>query len=278
MKKIIAVLLSVVLACTLLAGCGSTPAAQTDAQTDATVLRVGMECDYAPNNWQEDAPSDTNLPIENMDGYYAEGYDVQVARLIGEALGREVVVVKLAWDGLIESLNAGQIDMIIAGMADTEVRKQSVAFSVTYEPTQYVIMVNTDGAYASATALADFEGAALLGQKDTKLDEVIDQVPGVNHLTPVESVPNMLSRLEQKTCDGIVIGRDTARSYLDAYPQFTLVEFAEGQGFELGFTGACIGLRLGDDELLNQVNAALEKLTQEDFDTMMDTAIAGMPR
>jgi hypothetical protein len=40
-------------------------------------LRVGMECAYAPNNWQESEASDTNVPIEKVPGAYAEGYDVQ---------------------------------------------------------------------------------------------------------------------------------------------------------------------------------------------------------
>ena len=44
-------------------------------------LRVGMECAYAPNNWQEAEASDTNVPIENVPGSFAEGYDVQWARI-----------------------------------------------------------------------------------------------------------------------------------------------------------------------------------------------------
>ncbi|MDD7228031.1 MAG: transporter substrate-binding domain-containing protein, partial [Firmicutes bacterium] len=42
-----------------------------------------------------------------------------MAKLIGEYLDADIVIVKLAWEGLIEALNQGQIDMIIAGMADT---------------------------------------------------------------------------------------------------------------------------------------------------------------
>ena len=76
-------------------------------------LRVGMECAYAPNNWQESEASETNVPIENVPGAYAEGYDVQIARIIADQLGLELVVVKMDWDGLIEALNQGQIDAII---------------------------------------------------------------------------------------------------------------------------------------------------------------------
>ena len=73
-------------------------------------LRVGMECAYAPNNWQESEASDTNVPIENVTGAYADGYDVQWARIIADYLGLELVIVKMDWDGLIPALNEGNID------------------------------------------------------------------------------------------------------------------------------------------------------------------------
>ena len=81
----------------VLAGCG--PAAQsTSGSTSSTAadsssssatlgdgktLRVGMEAAYAPYNWQASEESDTTIPIENVDGAYADGYDVQIAKKIG---------------------------------------------------------------------------------------------------------------------------------------------------------------------------------------------------
>ena len=64
-----------------------------------------MECAYAPNNWQESEATDSNVPVENVAGTYAEGYDVQIAKAIAEGLGKELVIVKLSWDGLIDALN-----------------------------------------------------------------------------------------------------------------------------------------------------------------------------
>ena len=62
---------------------------------DGKTLRVGMEAAYAPYNWQESSASDTTIPIENVDGAYADGYDVQVAKKIADALGMEPVAVKM---------------------------------------------------------------------------------------------------------------------------------------------------------------------------------------
>ena len=111
---------------------------QQDTSTnESNEFRVGMECAYAPNNWQESEATDSNVPVENVAGAYAEGYDVQIAKAIADGLGKELVIVKLSWDGLIDALNQGQIDAIIAGMMDTAERRESINFSEPYRETTY---------------------------------------------------------------------------------------------------------------------------------------------
>lgn len=257
---------------------GESVAAEDTADSGEVLqFRVGMECAYAPSNWQEDTASDTNYPIENVPGAYAEGYDVQIAKHIADSLGRELVIVKLAWTGLIEALNQGQIDAIIAGMADTEERRQSINFSDPYHTTVYGLMTLPDSPYAGGTTIHDFSGASILGQKDTMLDTVIDQMDGVNHLPPVDSVPNMISRLDQGTCDAIVINLENAPGYLELNPDYNVIEFADGDGFDLGFNGSCVGLRKSDDELLSQVNEALALYTEDDLTELWNWAVENQP-
>ncbi|MFR7670011.1 MAG: transporter substrate-binding domain-containing protein [Collinsella sp.] len=68
------------------------------------------------------------IPIDNVQGAYADGYDVQIAKIVCKALGGEPVAVKQSFSGLIDSLNNGQIDLIIAGMSATPEREESVGF------------------------------------------------------------------------------------------------------------------------------------------------------
>lgn len=255
-----------------------TEAVSSTAETP--VYRIGMECAYAPNNWQEDTATDTNLPIDNLDGFYAEGYDIQMAKLIAEKIGADIEIVKMSWDGLIEALNQGQIDMIIAGMADTEERKESIAFSEPYSvhETEYCMLVLKDGDYADATSIDDFAGASVLGQKGTRYDDVIDQIEGVDHLPAVDSVANMLSRLEAGTADALVVDTETADAYLESYPEFSIVYFDEGEGFDIGFRGACVGMRKEDTDLVEQVNAALAEIDTDTRQALMDTAKENMPK
>ena len=94
-------------------------------------LRVGMEAAYAPFNWTQDDDSNGAVEIEGTN-QYANGYDVQIAKKIAKDLGKEPLVVKTKWEGLVPALTSGKIDMIIAGMSPTAERKQEIAFSSSY--------------------------------------------------------------------------------------------------------------------------------------------------
>ena len=294
LKKMLALTMAAVLAAGLTA-CGSSadtsaaPAAEStaaaadaagapDGDGDPTTLTVAMECAYAPNNWQESEATDSNVPVENVAGAYAEGYDVQIAKAIADGLGKELVIVKLSWDGLIDALNQGQIDAIIAGMMDTAERRESINFSEPYRETTYGLMVLADSPYLNATSIQDFSGAAVLGQQGTALDDVIEQIEGVDHLSPVGSVPDMISRLQQGTCDAIVINVENAQGYLASNPNFRLVTFDEGSGFTLPAKGSCVGLRKSDNELLDQINSILSGIDDDARAAMWQAAVDGQPQ
>ena len=241
-------------------------------------IRIGMEAAYAPYNWQVSEASEYTIPIDNVQGAYADGYDVQIAKAIAEGLGKELVIVKLSWDGLIDALNQGQIDAIIAGMMDTAERRESINFSEPYRETTYGLMVLADSPYLNATSIQDFSGAAVLGQQGTALDDVIEQIEGVDHLSPVGSVPDMISRLQQGTCDAIVINVENAQGYLASNPNFRLVTFDEGSGFTLPAKGSCVGLRKSDNELLDQINTILSGIDDDARAAMWQAAVDGQPQ
>ncbi|SHE25090.1 transporter substrate-binding domain-containing protein [Actinomyces glycerinitolerans] len=268
---------SIVLLCLVslsFSACGSGGDGAT-GQSNAKTLRVGVECAYAPYNWEEGEPSDTNVPISNHEGFYAEGYDVQIAKLVADNMGAELEIVKLPWDGLLEALNQGQVDAVFSGMVDSDEHKQAAAFSEIYvpQPTEYGVMVKADGDYASATVPEDFVGASLLGQKGTKLDTVIDQIDGVNHLPAVDTITNMLERLDAGTTDGIVINLESAEAYQAQYPDTVVVDFPDDDGFVLDFNGVCAGVRKDDTALLDEINTALASVSAEQRQDLMDSAM-----
>ena len=102
-------------------------------------LKVGMECGYAAFNWTQAEPNEYTVAIQGGGGY-ADGYDVQIARIIADALNMELVIVKTEWDGLAMAVQSGAIDAIIAGMSPTAEREEQVDFTSVYYSSNLVII------------------------------------------------------------------------------------------------------------------------------------------
>ena len=83
------------------------------------VFTVGMECAYAPYNWTQMDDSNGAVPISNVPGAYANGYDVMIAQRICEAYGWELEIVSSAWDSLTPAVQSGTMDANIAGQSMT---------------------------------------------------------------------------------------------------------------------------------------------------------------
>ena len=249
-RKVLAACLALMV-CVTMTACGGSDS----SSEEKTTLVVGMECNYAPFNWTVTEESDTTMPIENASGY-ADGYDVQIAKMIAEELGMDLQIKKIAWDGLQPALESGEIDMIIAGMTADEERM--------------VMIVRADDALANATTLEDFSGKSVVGQISTTYDEVIDQIPGVDHVTPLKSYPEMINALQQNVVDGITAELPVATGAVEANPDLAIVHFDEGHGFEAD-TSVSIALPEGsrDGDLFKKIQEALDNIDEQTRQDLM---------
>ncbi len=240
------------------------------------IIRVGTECDYAPNNWEEDRDTNSNVPLANKEGYYAEGYDIQIAKIVANKIGAKLEVKKIAWEDLIPALSRREIDAIFSGMLDTEERRRTISFSEVYEfeSTEYAVIVHRNGKYANAKTLNDFAGARFTGQKDTNLYTAIDQLPGAIPRPPVDTVSEMLEQLLEREVDGIVINLDTGRTYERTYKNLMLIQFPKDEGFKFEFKGICAGVRKSDTRLLKEINDVLNELPTRERRRIMDRIVA----
>lgn len=266
-----------VLACAaLLTGCASnTPTSTAASSTNSNdTLRVGMECNYAPFNWSTTKEGEYTQPISSAD--YCDGYDVVVAKNLADKIGKKVEIVKLDWDNLILSLNNNQIDAVIAGMTATDERKQQVNFTDPYYVSEEVLIVKKDSQYTSATSLEDFKGATVQGQMNTIYDEVIDQIPGVNHMPAAETFPAAIQALQAGSVDAVTSELPVANGVVSANPDLSIVRFAEGKGFKAD-TSVSIAVRKNDDELLNALQDALKTIDTDTRNTWMEEAVNRQP-
>ena len=284
LKNTAALALSAVLAFGLTA-CGSaaSPAVDStvpDGDGDPTTLTVAMECAYAPYNWTQN--DDTNGAVQIRDsGDYAYGYDVIMAKKIGEALGQNVQIVKLDWDSLIPAVTSGDVDCVIAGQSITAERAEQVDFSDPYYYASIVTLVKKDSKYADAKIVADLDGATATSQLGTIwYDNCLPQIPNGNILAAQETAPAMLVALNSGACDVVVTDRPTAQAALVAYPDFTWLDFGGGENdFQVSQEDIKIGISMkkGNTALRDAINEVLSGMTADDYNDLMDEAIAAQP-
>ena len=271
-RKIIALVLAMVM-CLGFAGCGA-------EEENENVLRVAMECAYAPYNWTQTDDSNGAVPISGTNDF-AYGYDVMMAKLIAESMGKELEIVKLDWDALVPAVMSGDVDLVIAGQSITAERLEVVDFSDPYFYASIVTLTKADSAYASAASVADLAGATCTSQLGTIwYDICLPQIPDANILTAQETAPAMLVALESGAVDLVVTDMPTALAATAVYSDMVLLDFTGTEGeFEVSEEEINLGISMkkGNTELLDAVNGVLGGLTVEDYEAMMADAIAVQP-
>ena len=217
----------------VLSGCGGSEddGKNVSSVTGKEKFVVGMECNYAPFNWQSNEQTDTSVAIGGAG--YCDGYDVRVARYVAEQLDREIEVKKVSWEGLQPALNSGEIDAVIAGMTADDKRRAGMDFTTPYYESEMVMIVRkSDKKVAKYNDIQQFKGKTVIGQKSTNYDTVIDQIKGVKHATPKATYPEMIVALQKKEVDGITAELPVAEGAVAANKDLTIVHFKKGKGFD----------------------------------------------
>ena len=247
-------------------------------QKDGDKIYVGMECGYIPFNYTQSDDANGAVKISNAPGY-ANGYDVMIAKAIAEKLDKELVIVKYEWTALVNAVQTGTLDFIIAGMSPTEERLEVIDFSDPYYESNLVIVVREDGPYANATTLADFRGATIVAQQGTFHDVALQEQAadyGINRGTPMDSFPMMTAALSVGTIDGYVAEQPGAIADCSSVAGLKYIPLVNN---ETGFQNIspedvqlAVGIKKGS-ELTAQVNAALAEISADERDEMMQRAI-----
>lgn len=299
MRKITCLVLSLVLALSL-AACGSgstasTTAAASDAAETAAaaastgvedgVLTIAMECAYAPYNWMQGDDSNGAVPISNVPGSYANGYDVMIGKKIAEVNGWELEVIQADWDSLVPGVQTGIYDAVIAGQSMTAERSEQVDFAGPYFYASIVCVTKKDSPYATATSIADLAGGKCTAQIATIwYDQCLPQIDGALVQTAAETAPAMLMALETGSVDFICTDMPTAQGAVAAYPDMSILDFSGTDGDfqfsdEVRAENVNIGVSVkkGNTELKDKIDAVLSTMTQDDMNALMQQAIAVQP-
>ncbi len=257
------------------AAAGESTGAQEETSSGDNTFTVGLECGYPPFNWTQMDDSNGAIKIDG-NAEYAGGYDVEIAKKIADGLGKELVIVKTEWDGLVPALLSGKIDAIIAGMSPTAERKEKIDFSDNYYKSNLVMVVKKGGAFEGATSINDFKGAKVTAQLNTFHYSVIEQIDGVKQQPAMDNFPAMRVALESGIIDGYVSERPEGVSASSANDNFAMVEFTDGFKTSDDDTAIAVGIAKGS-ELTTKINEVLAGVSEEERTSIMDTAIKNQP-
>lgn len=304
MKKKVFGLLTMVMTVALLAGCGSSSGktaessdkTETSTSTEGTstggnyedkkVLRVAMECAYAPFNWtqEEEAVSngDTAVKISNSDGY-AYGYDVKTAKMLADSLGWDLEIHKTEWSSIVLGLDAGDYDCIIGGMCYSEDRDKTLDFTTPYYLRDVVLVVKDDGKYADITDLSQLDGMnpTVTTQLGTNFVNYFPMIPSMQEATQYETTSEMFMAVKTGTADMCVMDYPTSKSAVDTMSGLKILDVTlpvpTGNSNDV-----CIAVREGDTELKDLLQGALDKTgwttdNKDKFDAQMDEMVAVQP-
>ena len=309
MKKFFAMMLSLAMALSLTAcgsgssGAASAPAASAPAASASAaassagdadvipgledgVLTVGMECAYAPYNWTQMDDSNGAVPISNVSGTYANGYDVMIAQKICDANGWELEIVSSAWDSLCPAVQSGTMDANIAGQSMTADRMEQVDMAGPYYYATIVCVTTKDSKYASATSIADLAGGKCTSQSGTIwYDSCLPQIENAELLAPADTAPAMTMQLQTGTVDFICTDMPTAMAAVAKDDNLVILDFSGTDGdFQFADeeeraenVNIGISVQKGNTALKDAIDAVLSTMTEDDFNALMDQAIAIQP-
>ena len=291
MRKITCLVLAMLLTLSL-AACGgktettaTTAAASSSTGVEDGVLTIAMECAYAPYNWTQGDDSNGAVPISNVPGSYANGYDVMIGKKIAEANGWQLEVIQSDWDSLVPGVQTGIFDAVIAGQSMTAERSEQVDFAGPYFYATIVCVTKKDSPFASAKSIKDLTGGKCTAQIATIwYDQCLPQIEGANVQTAAETAPAMLMALETGSVDFICTDMPTAQGAVAAYPDMTILDFSGTDG-DFQFSDQVraenvnigVSVKKGNTELKDKIDAVLSTITQDDMNALMQQAIAVQP-
>ena len=282
MKRLF-VLITVLAVLFSLTACGSGNSSFTGVEDGK--LTVAMECAYAPYNWLQSDDSNGAVPVANVQGGYANGYDVMIAKRICEANGWELEIIQSDWDSLVPGVQTQTFDAVIAGQSMTAERAKQVDFAGPYFYATIVVMTKENSLYASATGISDFAGAKGTAQLATIwYDDCLPQMEGAIMQTGSENTPAMLMALESGAVDFVVTDYPTAQAAEIAYPDLVMLDFS-GTDVDFQFSeeerteivNIGVSVLKGNSVLKDAINDVLGKMTVNDFNSIMEDAIRIQP-
>lgn len=288
MGKVLSMAVAGMMLMGMFTGCGSSSASGSSSESgsasksesssiggDKDVLKVGMECAYAPFNWtQENAATPDGSEAQPIYGsnYYTYGYDVAVAKMLADELGMELEIHKVEWSSIGISMDSGEYDCIIAGMGRTAEREMAYSFTEPYYYRDNCIVVKKGGKYENVTKLSELAGTGCKAttQLGTGWIPLLDQIEGAETGSNYETTSECFMAVSNGVADVCIVDLPTAESALLTNDDLAIIQFDESDTFtgDDEMVNVCIATRKDDTALCDKLQGAMDSLGWNDKDKM----------
>lgn len=220
---------------------------EIESTLDKETLIVGLDDTFVPMGFKD----------ENGE---LVGFDIDLAKAVGEKLGKKVEFQPIDWSMKETELNGGNIDLIWNGYSISDERKEKVEFSKPYLDNKQIIVVLAD---SEINSKANLEGKKVGAQnQSTAVDavesdesKIVEKFDG-GALVTFENNNDALMDLEAGRLDAIVVDEILARYYIEARgpEKYKILEDNFGDE-QYG-----VGIRKGDTKFVEAFNKALDEV------------------
>ena len=240
MKKLIAMVLCILLVAGM--SCGALAEGAVDKIKAAGKIVVGTEATYPPYEFLND------------DGTFG-GCDIFLAQKIAEALGVELEITDMAFDGIIPAVQSGQVDIGIAAFTKTPERAEVIDFSELYETSAQLLIVKAgnEEVYATKEAMAGLKVGAQLG---TVQSQLVESALPDSELFELDTYPNLALETINGNIVGFVVDYEVGMAMVESSDGALAVSEFAFTAEEASFGKAAV-LKQGTDDLMEIVNQVI---------------------
>ena len=223
---------------------------QTDNNntSDKGEIIFGTSADYAPYEF--------HTMINGVDTIV--GSDIDLAKKIAEDMGKELVIKDIAFDVLLNELQNGTIDFVIAAMASNEERLAQADASTAYHSDDYQRVVIKAEDADKYTSFDDFEGAKVAVQSGAIQVGLAEENLTGCELLVLQSVPDMFNNLINGKSDAVLVDGSVAEGYVESNDGLVILD----KDFP-PIDGSCVWVQKGDPEgILDSINSTIDSVIE----------------
>ena len=215
-----------------------------DAIKEKGKIVLGTSADFPPMEW---------VSFQSGKEEYA-GVDIALAEAVADSLGVDLEVKNIAFEGLISSLNAGDVDFVLAGMEADEERKEQVNFAEPYYSGEQVLLV-TEENKDKYKSIDDLEGKIVGTQLGTVQHKFATEKFGDN-CKGFDLNNVIIEQLKNKSIDVAFLSELPAKQFASITDGLVIIEDI-GVPKEKGFSAA---VKKGNDDLTDAISEVVKGL------------------